>query len=284
MCTMTEYVRKYVKQNQAITLEEVKKKLVNETNVEGTYASIKTTLYLVRKEFDIEPTLIQVTKIIQNYVEEHENFVSFEEVRNYILNERRIEITESSIRTILKSVLKESKGKLKRSGLKQILRDYLTEKEGPVTFAEVKDYVLNKRGMNVPDHTLRNTLYFVRKEFGIKIKSTTITEMVRDYCKESKEKVVTFDEVKNYILYETQTKASDSSIKTALRTVQIERGVLVKKINISEIIRNYIKEREGQVTISEMKDYVLNQMNIKTVPSTIECAYYRARKEYIANS
>ena len=283
MNTMKSCIRKYVELNNEITLEEVQNKLIKEECIETTNASIRTTLYMVRKELEIKPPIGQVARIIKNYVEGHNNFVTFEEVKNYILNEKHLEISESTIRKILKGVLKKSKGKLKSSGLKQILRDYLSEQNDIITFAQVKDYVRNKKNIEVSDHNLRNTLYFVRKEAGIKIKSTTITEAVRDYFKVHKEEI-TFAEVKDYILYEIHMEASESSIRNALRIVLEETGRKIKKISIVDVMQEYFKEHKGKVTIKEMKNYILNERNIKVKPNTIKNNFYKLRKEYISNS
>ena len=56
-----------------------------------------------------------ISECIRKYVEAHDNEVTSCEVVNYILEEKKFEITEQCIRNKLTSVLKEVGGKLKPS-------------------------------------------------------------------------------------------------------------------------------------------------------------------------
>ena len=280
MSTMKEYIREYVKQNKAITIDELANRLSTEKNIMTSYGSIKSTLYVVRKELDIKPPLSEAEIAIRNYVKKHNNCVTFEEVKNYILNKKRIKLTEKTIHEILRRVLKESGGTLRRSGIRQIIREYVIKQNKEVSFSEVKNHVVHVKNIKAKDATIRNTLYFVRKELDVELKSTTLAQVIRDYVK-THENEVTFNEVKNHIWFEKNIRETDASIRSTLRQVLNESGRTIKGTDVAEVIRDYLKQHNGKVTISEVGYYVLVQKNIKTTRKTVESTFYKVRKEFI---
>lgn len=162
-----------------------------------------------------------MTQEIRDYVKKHDNEVTFDEVENYVLNEKHIITTEKAIRQALFRVLKELGGILKRKGMTQEVRDYIKEHDNEVTFDEVKNYVLNKKHIKVTENAIRQALCRVLKESGGTLKRTGMTQEIRDYVKEH-DNEVTFAEIKNYILNEKHIMTTEATIRTALFRVRRE--------------------------------------------------------------
>lgn len=280
MSTMKQYIREYVRQKNTITLDELVNRLYTEKNIQTSYGSIKTTLYVVRKELYIEPPLSEAERLIRNYVKRYNNSVTFEQVKNYILKKKHIKLKEKTICQILRKVLKESKGKLKRDSIRQILLQYVESKDYIVTFTEAKEYLLKVKKKKVPDSTIRNTMYFIRKELGIEFKSITLKQVITEYVQEHQGEV-TLKELKNYVLNEQQIKVADSTIRIIGREVLAETGRTFTKITVAGLIRDYLKTHNGEVTMRQIKSYIFNETDIKTSNKTIEGTFYRVRGELI---
>lgn len=280
MSTMKQYIREYVRQKNAITLDEVFNLITTEKNIKTSYGSIKSTLYVVRKELYVESPVGEAERVIRKYVKRHNNSVTFEKVKNYILKKKRIKLKEKTICLILRKVLKESKGKLKRDSIREILREYVESKDYIVTFPEAKEYLLKVKKRKATDSTIRNTLLFIRKELGIEYKSITLKEVITEYVQEHQGEV-TFNELENYVLNEKQMIVESSSIRAMGRRILAETGRTFSKNTIAELVRDYLKEHNGQVTSKQMQSYIFNETEIKTTNKTIEGTFYRVRKELI---
>ena len=106
-----------------------------------------------------------ISECIRKYVEAHDNEVTSCEVVNYILEEKKFEITEQCIRNKLTSVLKEVGGKLKPSPryvglIQEEIMKYL-KNNNCVTYDEVVDYILKEKRINIIGRKIRNTLCMI---------------------------------------------------------------------------------------------------------------------------
>ena len=111
-----------------------------------------------------------ISECIRKYVEAHDNEVTPCEVVNYILEEKKFEITEQCIRNKLTSVLKEVGGKLKPSPryvglIQEEIMKYL-KNNNCVTYDEVVDYILKEKRINIIGRKIRNTLCMIVRKSG----------------------------------------------------------------------------------------------------------------------
>lgn len=164
-------IKKYVlEHNNYVSNEEVVKYILQEYKMERKKASIKRKLYTVLKETGgklRENKRVTLKQIICQYVLEHNNYVSENEVVEYVLN-LGIKTTKDSIRITLRNVLKETEGKIKkekRVSLKQIIYQYVLEHNNYVSRSEVVEYVFSL-GIETTKNSIWATLRRVLDETG----------------------------------------------------------------------------------------------------------------------
>lgn len=164
-------IKKYVlEHNNYVSNEEVVKYILQEYKMERKKASIKRKLYTVLKETGgklRENKRVTLKQIICQYVLEHNNYVSENEVVEYVLN-LGIKTTKDSIRITLRNVLKETEGKIKkekRVSLKQIIYQYVLEHNNYVSRSEVVEYVFSL-GIETTKNSIWGTLRRVLDETG----------------------------------------------------------------------------------------------------------------------
>ena len=166
MASMAEDIRDYVKKhNNKVSNREVIDYIIKVKKINTTRAGIRVTLWNVLNELGGTLILDGIREDIRDYVIKKNKSVTFKEVKKYICEDLKMDVTENYIRKILREVLAEVGGTLKRSSLKENIKDYVKKHDNEVTFEEVKDYTREK-GIDRMDASLRGTLRDVLQEVG----------------------------------------------------------------------------------------------------------------------
>ena len=234
--TLKDEIRNYViKHNNVVTSQEVQNYILKEKKMKTTPASIRVTLHNVLRETGgkLLPSLkpYGLRAEIRNFVIEHNNAVTTQEVQNYILKEKKMKTTPANIRVTLHRVLKETGGKLlpslKSYGLRAEIRNYVIEHNNAVTTQEVLNYILKEKKMKTTPTSIRVTLHNLLRETGGKLlpslKPYGLTAEIRNYVIEHNNAVTT-QEVLNYILKEKKIETIPASIRCTLHRVLKETG------------------------------------------------------------
>ena len=219
-----------------------------------------------------------VEKEVRNYVKEHNNYVSSQEVVNYILHEKNIDTKENYIRKILSKVLKEIGRVRKPYGISKEIRSYVKEHNNCVSSKEVVNYILHEKNMDTTGKSIKSILSKVLQETGGVLKPYGITEEIRSYVKEHNN-CVGSQEVVNYILHEKNMDTTENYIKSILSKVLQETGGVLKPYGITEEIRSYVKEHNNYVSSQEVVNYILNEKNMDTTENYIKSMLSKVLQE-----
>ena len=172
METITKCIRKYVEKHGDVTSYEVIDYILKQKEFITTEKSVRGILNRVLKEKGkkLKPLYGLATEI-RNYVKAHDNEVTSCEVISYIIEEKKFETTENTIRTTLNRCLNEVGGKLKSSyGLTAEIRSYVKAHDNEVTSCEVINYIIEEKKFITTETNIRQILNRILKEVGGKLK------------------------------------------------------------------------------------------------------------------
>lgn len=169
-------LKTYLKEHEGVTSKEAIEYIQSECGIDTSKEYIKSSFYNLRKELHYEKIRIQNVNTLKNairdYVLEHKNCVSNDEVVEYIIQECERENTKEIIINTLYWVLKETGGKLKKEKkvtLKQIIHEYVVEHNNYVSRSEVVEYVFSL-GIETTKNSIWGTLRRVLNETGGELK------------------------------------------------------------------------------------------------------------------
>ena len=289
---LKEEILNYVRaHNNAVTSQEVINYILEEKKMGNSVGSIRTALGKVLQEVGGTLKPYGVKAEIRNYVKNHNNTVTSQEVINYILEEKKMKIRETNIIRVLRDVLKEEGGTLKSTygELTAEIYNYVKIHNNEVTSQKVINYILEEKKMKTSEKCIRSALIKVLKKAGGTLKPYGLKEEIRNYVK-IHNNTVTSQEVIKYILEEKKIETTNNSIKATLRTVLKEAGGTLKSTHgeLKAEICNYVKTHNNTVSSQEVIDYILEEKKMKntknSIVKTLEYVLKEVGGSYIKNN
>ena len=202
-----------------------------------------------------------IAKIICDYVIEHNNEVKMREVIEYILETKKINTTESYIRSTLNVILIKHGGTLIPESLTGKIEDYVIKHDYKVSNEEVIKYIFEETEIKTTKSSIIATLNRVLNKLGGTLITAGIREEIKAYVEEHKNKVVE-KEVIEYILKKKKIQVTKEHIKKVLREVLGELGGTLKESTLKsssfkEKLREYVIKNGKYVSFEEVKNFAL---------------------------